>query len=236
MNKLYFVLLIGFFNHIGLAQRWVDSIDVAKKAYRNKDYRTADRIYNAQYKKAKTKGGIDEELAQSQYRQRNFDRALYYYKKKLGGAKSNTERARIQRNIGNSLFEKGNYKGAIDAYKKSIRLNPNDDETRYNLSQALRQNQSQKNQQQKNNKKQNNPNKSKNNNQKQQKNQNQQNQKNKQSNNKSNQDKPSSGSKLPKKEVDRKLDQLAKKEGETRRKLNKNKPGKSTDNSNDKDW
>ena len=82
MNKLYFVLLIGFFNHIGLAQRWVDSIDVANKAYRNKDYRTADRIYNAQYKKAKTKGGIDEELAQSQYRQRNFDRALQYYNRK----------------------------------------------------------------------------------------------------------------------------------------------------------
>jgi Ca-activated chloride channel family protein len=39
-------------------------------------------------------------------------------------------------NIGNQHYDTKNYQGAVDAYKNSLRSNPNDDETRYNLALA----------------------------------------------------------------------------------------------------
>lgn len=231
MNKLYLFFFLGYFNQIGLAQRWVDSIEIANKAYRNKDYITADRIYSTNYKNAKNKGGIDEEIAQSKYRQRDFNGAIQYYKKKLSTVTSNAERARIKRNIGNALFEKGKYKDAINAYKESIKLNPKDEETRYNLSQAIRQQQNKQNQPKNKPKQPQKNNDNTNNNKKQNQEQ------NKPKKNNNNQPKtPSSGGNLPKKDVERKLDELAKKEGETRRRMSKQKHGKSSQNQHRKDW
>jgi Ca-activated chloride channel homolog len=41
-------------------------------------------------------------------------------------------------NIGNCYLQKKEYKEAVDAYKKSLKFNPKDEETRYNLAYALK--------------------------------------------------------------------------------------------------
>jgi len=143
MNKHYLVLCIGFIIHWEFAQQWVDSIDAARHAYHKKNYADAERIYKSQYEKAKSKGGIDEELAQTKYRQRDYKGAIHFYQKKLKSVKNKTEKARIKHNLGNSYFEKGDYAKAIKAYKEALRLNPSNDKTRYNLSEAIRQQQNQ---------------------------------------------------------------------------------------------
>ena len=161
MNKHYLVLFLGFIIHWGFAQQWVDSIDAARQAYHKKNYPDAERIYKSQYEKAKSKGGIDEELAQTKYRQRDYKGAIHFYQKKIKSVKNKTEKARVKHNLGNSYFEKGDYAKAIKAYKESLRLNPANDKTRYNLSEAIRQqqNQEQKQRQEQKNKpnKQNSP-------------------------------------------------------------------------------
>lgn len=235
MNKFYLFILLGFFGHVSFSQQWVDSIMTARKAYKSKDYSTADRIYTSHVKKSKTKGGIEEELAQTKYRQRDFKGAIHYYKKKLKSAKTSQEKARIQHNLGNAHFEKGEYKQAIDSYKSSLRLNPTDQKTRYNLSEALkrehtRQNNSQKKKNQNNQKKPNSPKKSQN---KSNKNSSNQAKKNNSSNP---QDAQNCNGNLPKKDVERKLDELSRKEGETRRKMSRGNRSKGTTNSSKKDW
>lgn len=235
MNKHYLVLFLGFIIHWGFAQQWVDSIDAARQAYHKKNYANAERIYKSQYEKAKSKGGIDEELAQTKYRQRDYKGAIHFYQKKLKSVKNKTEKARVKHNLGNSYFEKGDYAKAIKAYKESLRLNPANNKTRYNLSEAIRQqqNQEQKQRQEQKNKpnKQNSPPKNPSDS-KQKKDP-----KNGGDNNKnSNKNGQSGQGKLPKKEVERTLDDLARKEGETRRKMGSGKRKPKSNNSSNKDW
>lgn len=233
MNKHYLVLFLGLIIRWGFTQQWVDSIYVARQAYSKKNYAEAERIYKSHYEKAKLKGGVDEELAQTKYRQRDYDGAIHYYQKKLKSVKGNTQKARVKHNLGNSYFEKGDYAKAIKAYKESLRLNPNNDKTRYNLSEAIRQNQEQKQRQEQKNKpnKKNNPPKNPSDS-KQKKDSKNEGDNNKNSNNNGN----SGQGKLPKKEVERKLDELARKEGETRRKMGGSKRKAKSSNSTNKDW
>lgn len=235
MNKHYLVLFLGLIIHWGFAQQWVDSIEAARQAYHKKNYADAERIYKTQYEKAKTKGGIDEELAQTKYRQRDYKGAIHFYQKKLKSVKNKTEKARVKHNLGNSYFEKGDYAKAIKAYKESLRLNPANDKTRYNLSEAIRQQQKQEQKQRQEQKhkpnKQNSPPKNPSDS-KQKKDP-----KNGGDNNKnSNKNLQSGQGKLPKKEVERKLDDLARKEGETRRKMGSRKRKPKSNNSSNKDW
>jgi Ca-activated chloride channel homolog len=45
---------------------------------------------------------------------------------------------RAWHNIGNCYLQKKDYQQAVDAYKKSLKYNPKDEETRYNLAYALK--------------------------------------------------------------------------------------------------
>lgn len=238
MIKIYVCFLIVISNSPSFGQHWVDSIKNANKAYKKGDYADAESIYHRHYKKAKAKGGLDEELAQTEYRMRDFNRALKHYTRKYQKSNSKKDKARLKHNIGNAYFEKGDYKKAINAYKESLRINPNDEETRYNLSQALRRS----NEEQKQNKpqppKKNPPKKNQDKNQNKNKNNKDSNQNKK---DKSNQN-PSQSSpnqdpgRLPKREVEKKLDELARKEGETRRKMSGTHSKKSQKNHGKKDW
>ena len=51
-------------------------------------------------------------------------------------------------NLGNTYYEGQNFESAIDAYKESLRLNPDDKDAKYNLELALKQQEQQQQQQQ----------------------------------------------------------------------------------------
>ena len=51
-------------------------------------------------------------------------------------------------NLGNTFYEGQNFESAIEAYKESLRLNPDDKDAKYNLELALKQQQQQEQQQQ----------------------------------------------------------------------------------------
>ena len=75
-------------------------------------------------------------LSNKYYEEELYDEALIRQAEALKNAKSNNEKHRINHNIGNILMKKDLCKEALEAYKNALRNNPNDDETRYNLSSA----------------------------------------------------------------------------------------------------
>ena len=81
--------------------------------------------------------------------QKNTKEALSQYELALKGAKANHEKAASYHNIGNVHLQEKKFDKAIDAYKNSLRANPLDEETRYNLAFAKKMLQKQKEEEQK---------------------------------------------------------------------------------------
>ena len=86
-------------------------------------------------------------LANSIYEQNRYKEALPGYELVVKTTKDKTTKAQSFHNMGNSLMKQKQYDKSILAFKNSLRLNPKDDETRYNLAlaQKLLDDQQQKN-------------------------------------------------------------------------------------------
>lgn len=233
---LYIVFILTCSSVYG--QGWRDSLDMARDSYKNKEYTQALDYYEAAQKGAPDGVDLSDEMAQSAYKAREFDKAEEIYKQTSSSKQSRTAKSDNYHNIGNARMKKKDYDGAIEAYKESLRLNPNEDQTRYNLSEAIRQ---LKNKQKKENQGGSNDNQNDENNQGDQNKDNQNGNQGEQGgdNNNSNQSEGDSGDKnegtLPNKSVERMLDKLMKDEAETKRKVSGTKGVNKTPNSG-KDW
>jgi len=76
-------------------------------------------------------------LGDAYYKQQRYDEAMKSFQSAFVNARSDEEKAKIYHNIGNSLLKAQKIKESIGAYKEALKLNPNDQETKYNLSYAL---------------------------------------------------------------------------------------------------
>lgn len=96
-------------------------------------------------------------LGDAYYKQQRYDEALKSFQSALSKAETDDQKAKIYHNVGNSLLKSQKIKESIGAYKEALKLNPDDHETKYNLSYALNMlnNQDQNQQQQDENKEQN---------------------------------------------------------------------------------
>ena len=228
--KSIIVVLFTVFAFQGFAQQWVDSLKVARTAYKNKEYDKANRYYRSAQNLAPKDVDLSEEIAQSTYRSRDFDNAEKVYQQAASDKKDKLEKAKMQHNLGNTRMKKKDYSGAIEAYKDALRNNPNDQETQYNLSEAIRQ---KKQQEDKKNKQQNQNGKNPS--------QNQNNSGSNKSNNSgggstsSKNDKKSSGS-LPNKQADKLLDNLTKQEANTRRRISSGSKNEENKSKSGKNW
>jgi tetratricopeptide (TPR) repeat protein len=130
------------------------------------------------------------DLGDSYYKEGKYEDALKSYNAALSKAGNNDLKAKIYHNMGNALLKDEKVKESIGAYIESLKLNPNDESTKYNLSYALDllKNQNKRNKNDKNNdKNKNNQNKDQNKNQNNQNQQNNQQNKNDQKNQQQNQ-------------------------------------------------
>ncbi len=225
------------------SQEWRDSLDAARKAYKEEKYLDALRYYKSAQKNAPENIEFSDEIGQTAYKARQFDIAEKIYRQNASNKLSKQEKANNWHNAGNALMKKQNYSDAVEAYKESLRLNPADEETRYNLSEAIRQiKQAEKKQQNRNKQNSNQQHQ----NQGQQGSQGEQDDKQQkgnqekgnqgQNNNSDNQDSQNdSQGQLTDQSVEKLLDKLTKEESETKRRL---APGgnKSKGNKSGKDW
>ena len=127
----------------------------------NKEYNTGKYTEaEINYRKALEANARSSEaaynLGNTLYRQSKFPEAEQQYEAALSQEKDKGMGAATFHNTGNIFMSSKDYQKSVDAYKKSLRLNPNDDETRYNLAlaQKLLENQQQQQKQDKNKDKQ----------------------------------------------------------------------------------
>jgi len=89
-------------------------------------------------------------LADALYKQEKFEEANSLLDGLSSVNLTDNEKAKVYHNLGNTLLKQQKVKEGIEAYKNSLKLNPNDRETKYNLSEALRMLKQQQQQQQQN--------------------------------------------------------------------------------------
>lgn len=118
------------------------------EAYAKMQYPDAE----AQYKKALEKNASSKEaqfnLGDAYYRQGRHDEAVKSYASAEALAARKLDKSASLYNSGNALLKAGKASESIEVYKQALRLNPADDDARYNLEYARKRQQQQQNQQQ----------------------------------------------------------------------------------------
>ena len=76
-------------------------------------------------------------LGDAYYKQERYDESIKSFQSAFANAETDEEKAKLHYNVGNSLLKSQKLDESIEAYKESLKLNPSDQETKYNLSYAL---------------------------------------------------------------------------------------------------
>ncbi len=160
------LVLIGLGVESAWAQRYPERrvLRSGNKLYEKEQYAEAE----TQYRKAQDMNPTYEglfNLADVLYKQKRYEEALNILKQIARDDVAGMHAPDAYYNLGNTYFQMKKLPEAAEAYKNTLRRNPNDDEARYNLAYVLElmkqnnnQNNNQNNQNNNQNQNQNNPN------------------------------------------------------------------------------
>ena len=126
------------------------------KQYKSGKFNEAEISYRKSLAKEKNNTAAGFNLGNSLFKQRKPSESANQYNQVLGQPNlSDNQKSALYHNLGTSYLQDKKYEESINAFKQSLKLNPKDNDTRYNLAYAqsmLRQQQQQ--QQSKNDKNQ----------------------------------------------------------------------------------
>ncbi len=174
--RTIFTLLFSFVLIIIQAQSAKDTLQAyafeGVQAYKNSDFTLAEKYFRQalQYGYSDT---VQYNLGETLYMQKRKNEALLHWEEVAKHSVNDSIKADAWHNLGNIYYEKKQYEKAVEAYKNSLRLRPDDDETRYNYALAKQKLKQQKKNSKNNRKNKNNRNKQQQNNQNQDNKQNQ---------------------------------------------------------------
>lgn len=119
-----------------IAQQDKKFIIDGNKQYEKKNYAEAEKNYSRALGKNKNsyKGAFN--LGDAYYKQGKYEDAANQFQRLTHSAASKDTISKAYHNLGNSLLKSRKYEESINAYKNALKNNPNDEDTRYNLSYA----------------------------------------------------------------------------------------------------
>ncbi len=127
---------------IGCQVAWInplrDQVKKANQVYSEEKYQEAIQLYTdiaATY--APESKELHFNIGDSWFRQEDYDKSIEEYQKVVGASDEKFE-ALAHYNIGNAQFRKEDYQKAIESYIYSLKLNPTDEDAKYNLEVARR--------------------------------------------------------------------------------------------------
>ncbi|GHT64743.1 hypothetical protein AGMMS50239_23030 [Bacteroidia bacterium] len=155
MTKKFFVFLsfVIVFGSPAFSQKEVrKELRKGNKDYKREKYTEAEIAYRKALEVNPRSTDAAYNLGNTLYKQSKFPEATQQYEAALSQEKDRGMAAADFHNIGNIFMSNKDYQKSVETYKKSLRLNPNDDETRYNLALAQKLLENQQNQDQNNDK------------------------------------------------------------------------------------
>lgn len=170
MNRILISLAVTFLTTLSASsQSYRSTVNEGNDLYHQGQYDAAKKKYQSAATVAPERIESHFNSGNAEYRNDDFKAAIESYKKAGERARSPEEGSQIWYNAGNSFLnaaEKGaqvpmadaqgndvnamrkeGYKNAIEAYKQALKLNPKDEDARYNLTYAMRKLQELNNQQ-----------------------------------------------------------------------------------------
>jgi len=107
------------------------------KAYKNKDFVKAKAEYDAALEAENSAKG-NYNMGNALYEGKDYEGAAKKYEEAAGLSDDPVISSSAYRNLGDAQYQQEKYKESVEAYKESLRINPGDNETKYNLSKAIR--------------------------------------------------------------------------------------------------
>jgi Ca-activated chloride channel homolog len=140
-----------------VAQSARGTIVQGNKLYAEQKYDEALTKYRDAEVQAPESPIIKFNISAAEYKKKNYEEALKQNQAALNQEQT-LDQAKAYYNMGNTLFRMNKWPESVLAYKRSLELNPNDEDAKYNLEyvrkmmkdQSSQQNQNQQNQQQQN--------------------------------------------------------------------------------------
>ena len=105
--------------------------------YKDRKYGDAEVNYRKALEKEKGLVQGHFNLGDALTQQGKYDEAVKEYQDALAKAEGKETKAYANYNIGNSMMKQQKYKDAVGSYVDALKLDPKDDDARYNLSYAL---------------------------------------------------------------------------------------------------
>lgn len=246
MKELLLIALC-FLGYTAFGQDWEEDLNHARQLYKKGNYKEALKYYKRADQLAPNDVDLSQEIGQTAYRANDFRTAAENFERQANNAKTKEKEVQARTSLGESRMKQQDYQGAMDAYKEVLRLDQDNEKARQRLMEAKRlleqQKKQQQNKQDKGNKEQDKQDQNQQQNKKQdqqkdQKDQNQQSQNNQQKQDPQNQqaqNQKADQQKLQDKETERKLDEFAKQELNTKKRIDGSK-GTTGGKKARKDW
>lgn len=142
------VFVLALISFVSVAQSTKKLVRQGNSQYEDGNFSEAE----VQYRKALTdnpnyyKGKFN--LGDAMYEQENYEESGKIFNELAERQLEPEQKSGVYYNMGNSLMSEQKYQEAIEAYKNSLRLNPDDIEAKYNLEYARKKLQDQQQQQQ----------------------------------------------------------------------------------------
>lgn len=171
--KFIFILLtVAAFSEFGYGQNTQskDYVIRGNREYNQDDFQKAEAQYRTALSEEENSVKANYNLGNALYQQKKYDQSRAHFDKIIqNGSASNSDKASAYHNIGKSYLDEKNYEKAVENFKDALKLNPNDDETRYNYALAKKKLEEKQKEDRKNNQDSKNKNKNKSDNQNQDK-------------------------------------------------------------------
>jgi len=131
-----FILMMALIPLSVSAQKDVrKNIRKGNKVYSEQKFSEATSFYENAVKENPSSKEANFNLGNTLYKQNEWDKSIEQYNHFISLEQENPQEAAAGwHNIGNAMLQKRELQKSMEAYKMALRLNPQDDETRYNLA------------------------------------------------------------------------------------------------------
>ena len=131
------ILWLFFLMHVCFAQNERSIVRDGNKNYDKGLFSDSEINYRKSLSKNKGFEEAQFNLADALFKQDRYDESINMLNNLISETNNTNLKSEAYYNLGNNLLQKQQLENAVDAYKNCLRLNPSDEEARYNLSKVM---------------------------------------------------------------------------------------------------